>query len=63
MVNTATHAMALMQRVEYPSPAGAAGISSQRDGASSTRAAGYGAFGGPPYTRRSNEGLVRVVMV
>ncbi|MBC7706476.1 MAG: hypothetical protein H7274_21325 [Rhodoferax sp.] len=63
MVNTATHTMALMQRVEYPLPARAASISSQRGGASSTRAAGYGAFGGPPYTRRSNDGLVLVVMV
>ena len=63
MVNTATHTMALMQRVEYPLPAGAAGISSQRGGASCTRAAGYGAFGGPPHTQRSNEGIVLVVMV
>ena len=63
MVNTAAHAAELVQRVKYPLPPGAAGISGQRGSAFSTRAAGYGAFGGPAHTRRSNEGVTLVVMV
>lgn len=63
MVNTAAHAAALVQRVKYPLPPGAEGISGQRGSAFSTRAAGYGAFGGPAHTRRSNEGVTLVVMV
>ena len=63
MVNTAAHAAALVQRVKYPLPPGAAGISGQRGSAFSTRAAGYGAFGGPAHTQRSNESVVLVVMV
>ena len=63
MVNTAAHARALVQRVKYPLPAGASGISGQRGSAFSTRAAGYGAFGGPAHTKASNEGIVLVVMV
>lgn len=63
MVSSAAHAAALVQRVKYPLPAGAPGISGQRGSAFSTRAAGYGAFGGPAHTRRSNDGLVLVVMI
>jgi 4-hydroxy-2-oxoheptanedioate aldolase len=63
MVNTSAHAAALVQRVKYPLPSGAAGISGQRGSAFSTRAAGYGAFGGPAHTGRSNEGVVLVVML
>ena len=63
MVNTAHHAAALVQRVKYPLPAGAGGVSGQRGSAFSTRAAGYGAFGGPQHTQRSNEGIVLVVMI
>ena len=63
MVNTAAQARALVQRVKYPLPAGASGISGQRGSAFSTRAAGYGAFGGPAHTKASNEGIVLVVMV
>lgn len=63
MVNTAAHAAALVQRVKYPLPAGAAGISGQRGSAFSSRAAGYGAFGGPQHTQRSNEGIALIVMI
>ena len=63
MVNTAEHARALVQRVKYPLPAGATDLGGQRGSAFSTRAAGYGAFGGPAHTRASNDGIVLVVMV
>lgn len=63
MVNTAAHAAALVQRIKYPLPAGAAGISGQRGSAFSSRAAGYGAFGGPGHTQRSNDGVVLVAMI
>jgi 4-hydroxy-2-oxoheptanedioate aldolase len=52
-----------VQRVKYPLPSGAAGINGQRGSAFSTRAAGYGAFGGPAHTGRSNDGVVLVVML
>ena len=63
MVNTAAHAAALVQRVKYPLTEGADGISGQRGSAFSTRAAGYGAFGGPQHTKSSNEGIALVVMI
>ena len=63
MVSTAEHAAALVQKVKYPLPAGATGISGQRGSAFSSRAAGYGAFGGPTHTSRSNDGIALVVMV
>ena len=63
MVSTAAHAAALVQRVKYPLAAGAAGLSGQRGSAFSTRAAGYGAFGGAAHSKRSNEGIALVVMI
>ena len=63
MVSTAAHAQSLVERVKYPLPAGASGISGKRGSAFSSRAAGYGAFGGPAHTQRSNEGIVLVVMI
>jgi 4-hydroxy-2-oxoheptanedioate aldolase len=78
MVNTPAHAAHLVQRVRYPTPsgaargdgaggaggaAGAAGASGQRGSAFSSRAAGYGAFGGPSHTRLSNEGIALIVMI
>ena len=63
MVSTAAHAAALVQRVKYPLPAGAKGLSGQRGSAFSSRAAGYGAFGGPAHTQRSNDGIALVVMI
>jgi 4-hydroxy-2-oxoheptanedioate aldolase len=63
MVNTAEHAAALVQRVKYPLPPGQAGIQGARGSAFSSRAAGYGAFGGPAHTKRSNEGIALIVMI
>ena len=74
MVNTPEQAAALVQRVRYPSPPSPPSPASpsnpghragggQRGSAFSSRAAGYGAFGGPAHTRRSNDGLVLVVML
>ena len=63
MVDTAAHARSLVERIKYPLPPGAAGISGKRGSAFSSRAAGYGAFGGPAHTKTSNEGIVLVVMI
>ena len=63
MVNTAAHARALVQRIKYPLPASAIGLASQRGSAFSTRAAGYGAFGGPRHTQHSNDGIALIVMI
>ncbi|MFM1989020.1 MAG: 2-keto-3-deoxy-L-rhamnonate aldolase [Pseudomonadota bacterium] len=60
MVETAEQAARLATRIRYPLPGGAGGL---RGSAFSTRAAGYGAFGGAEHTRRSNEGLVFVAMI
>lgn len=60
MVSTAAHAAALVRSVKYPVPGGGGGM---RGSAFSTRAAGYGAFGGPAHTQRSNEGIALVVMI
>lgn len=59
MVNNAEHARALVERVRYPASSGGG----KRGSAFSSRAAGYGAFGGPDHTRRSNEGIALVVML
>ncbi len=56
MVNTAQQARELVQKVRYP------GLG-QRGSAFSSRAAGYGAFGGAEHTRRSNEGIALIVMI
>ncbi len=56
MVNTAEQARDLVRRVRYPGVGG-------RGSAFSTRAAGYGAFGGPNHTRRSNEGIALIAMI
>ena len=63
MVSTADHAQSLVERIKYPLPAGAAGIGGRRGSAFSSRAAGYGAFGGPAHTERSNAGIALVVMI
>ncbi len=63
MVNTAAQAQALVQRVKYPLAKGASGVPGMRGSAFSSRAAGYGAFGGPPHTQRSNEGIALIVMI
>ena len=67
MVNSAAQAARLVQRVRYPVPGPADDPGrlggGQRGSAFSSRAAGYGAFGGPAHTRRSNHGIVLVVMI
>ncbi len=63
MVNTAEHAAALVQRVKYTLPPGSTGIRGARGSAFSSRAAGYGAFGGPSHTQRSNDGIALIVMI
>ena len=63
MVNTAEHAAALVQRVKYPLPPDGTGIRGARGSAFSSRAAGYGAFGGPRHTQRSNDGIALIVMI
>lgn len=63
MVNTAAQAAAIVQRVKYPLPVGTNGLSGQRGSAFSSRAAGYGAFGGPQHTHLSNEGIALIVMI
>lgn len=59
MVETAAHARALVQRIKYPTR----GLPGQRGAAFSTRAAGYGAFGGTGHTQRSNDGVALIVMI
>ncbi|MDH4376216.1 MAG: aldolase/citrate lyase family protein [Ramlibacter sp.] len=63
MVNTPEHAQRLAERMRYPRPAGQPGLRGWRGSAFSTRAAGYGAFGGPAHTDRSNESLALIVMI
>ena len=60
MVSNAAHAAALVRRIKYPLPGGRGG---QRGSAFSTRAAGFGAFGGPQHTQRSNDGIALIVMI
>lgn len=62
MVNTVEHARSLVRQVRYPVRAGQSG-GGQRGVAFSSRAAGYGAFGGAEHAARSNEGLVLIVML
>lgn len=63
MVQTPEQASRLVQRIRYPRPAGQSGLRGQRGSAFSTRAAGYGAFGGPGHTDRSNESIAFVAMI
>jgi 4-hydroxy-2-oxoheptanedioate aldolase len=63
MVETPEQAHRIAQRMRYPRPAGQAGSRGSRGSAFSTRAAGYGAFGGPGHTDRSNEHLGLIVML
>ena len=63
MVNTAEHAASLVQRIKYTLPPDRPGIRGSRGSAFSSRAAGYGAFGGPDHTQRSNDGIALIVMI
>lgn len=56
MVNTADEARELVRRVRYPAVG-------ERGSAFSSRAAGYGAFGGKVHSQRSNEGIALIAMV
>ena len=60
MINTAAQARDLVSRIKYPLPGGQGGT---RGSAFSGRAAGYGAFGGPAHTQRSNEGIALIAMI
>ena len=60
MVNNAAQARALVAQVRYPGLGQSAG---KRGCAFSSRAAGYGAFGGSAHTQRSNEGIALIVML
>jgi 4-hydroxy-2-oxoheptanedioate aldolase len=59
MVNSALEAQALVSRVRYPLPDGGG----RRGSAFSTRAAGYGSFGGAEHTQRSNDGIALIAMI
>jgi 4-hydroxy-2-oxoheptanedioate aldolase len=56
MVQSAEHARRLADMTRYP-PLGS------RGSAFSTRAAGYGAFGGAGHTQRSNDGIAFIAMI
>jgi len=63
MVRDAEHARQLVDRVHYPLPKCESGIGGSRGSAFSTRAAGYGAMGGDPHTRRSHAGVCLIAML
>ena len=63
MVQTPEQAARLVARVRYPLPGAAAGDTGERGSAFSTRAAGYGAFGGAAHAARSNAAIALIVMV
>ncbi len=56
MVSSAAQARDLVEQVRYPAVG-------RRGSAFSSRAAGYGAFGGIEHTRRSNEGISLIAMI
>lgn len=56
MVSTAEQARELAAQVRYPKVG-------RRGSAFSSRAAGYGAFGGAAHTTRSNEGIALIAMI
>jgi 4-hydroxy-2-oxoheptanedioate aldolase len=60
MVETAAQAAELVQRVRYPRAGGRGG---RRGAAFSTRAAGYGAFGGPQHIAISDDAVAVIAMV
>jgi len=63
MVQTPEQAQRIAQRMRYPRPASQPGLRGLRGSAFSTRAAGFGAFGGPAHTDRSNESLGFIAML
>ena len=63
MVQSPEQAERIAQRMRYPRPPGQSGLAGQRGSAFSTRAAGYGVFGGPGHTDRSNQNLAFIPML
>ena len=63
MVADAAQAAALVQRIKYPAASNSPVAGGRRGSAFSTRAAGYGAFGGTAHTSRSDSGIALVVMI
>lgn len=63
MVQTPEQAERIAQMMRYPRPPDQLGLSGRRGSAFSTRAAGYGVFGGPGHTDRSNQHLALIAMV
>ena len=63
MVQSPEQAQRIAQRIRYPRPPSQEGLSGLRGSAFSTRAAGYGAFGGPAHTDRSNQGIGFIAML
>jgi len=63
-IRNARHAADVARRVRYPDPVTAGNVERGARGcAFSTRAAGYGAFGGPGHIQRSNEGLALILQI
>ena len=63
MVQSPEQAEKLAAKMRYPRPSSQQGLRGTRGSAFSTRAAGYGAFGGPGHTDRSNEHLAFIPML
>lgn len=63
MVRDAAHARHLVAQLKYPLTPGEQGLAGTRGSAFSTRAAGYGAFGGDGHTHRSRDTVCLVAML
>jgi 4-hydroxy-2-oxoheptanedioate aldolase len=63
MVQSPEQAQRLVHSVRYPQPDAMPGQFGMRGSAFSTRAAGYGAFGGPGHTARSNASVACIAMI
>lgn len=63
MVQTPEQAQRIAKMIRYPRPPSQSGMRGSRGSAFSTRAAGYGAFGGPDHTHRSNESIGFIAML
>lgn len=63
MVQSPEQAQRLVHSVRYPQPGAMPGQLGMRGSAFSTRAAGYGAFGGPGHTARSNASVACIAMI
>lgn len=63
MVQSPEQAQRLVHSVRYPQSGAMPGQLGMRGSAFSTRAAGYGAFGGPGHTARSNASVACIAMI